>query len=99
MADGPLANELWFGLGLIVVGWDLDSPAEYRAYSAPEVYAAFSSALAEGRSNDQLGHGQLLQLEEDLERQKRLIGMIERSWSWRLTAPLRGAKRLMGHFR
>jgi len=101
MADGPQANELWCGLGLIVAGWDLVAPDNHRAYSVREVYDAFSSALGEGGLNDQLqlGYGQLLQLEEDLARQKRLLGMMERSWSWRLTAPLRGAKRLVRHGR
>lgn len=96
LRDGPQANELWYGLGLVVTGQPLaDDEPWPAAYPAPTVYAAFSRALREeGILADALGHRQLLDLEEQLEEQRRLVAVMERSLSWRVTAPLRRVRGL-----
>jgi len=95
MREGPIRDLLWTGLGVVVTGADFEGPSRALAYPAPEVYEAFSSALVAGSYVPQrLGHEQLVQLEQHAETERKLVEMMERSWSWRLTAPLRSAKRL-----
>jgi hypothetical protein len=90
MSEGPQKNELWYGLGLVVTGWDLAGDQPWPpAYSASDVYASFATALAEGESISRPGYGQLRELEEHLAAQRELVKLMERSWSWRLTAPVR----------
>jgi hypothetical protein len=96
MSEGPQKDELWYGLGLIVTGWDLVGAEPWpTAYSASDVYAAFATALAAGEPTSRLGHGQLRELEEQLTTQRDLVKLMERSLSWRLTRPVRGVAELL----
>jgi Methyltransferase domain len=46
MREGPRRGELWNGLGLIVVGWEVAvSEVHEPTHRAPDVYTAFSRAL------------------------------------------------------
>ncbi len=59
------------------------------------VYEGFSRARVDaGESSDRLGFGQLVELQRDLGTQKELVRVMERSVSWRVTAPLRRLKAL-----
>jgi hypothetical protein len=96
MSEGPQKDELWYGLGLVVTGWELAGDQAWPpAYSASDVYAAFATELAEGESISRLGYGQLRELEEQLAAQRELVKLMERSWSWRLTAPARSLAHLV----
>jgi hypothetical protein len=95
MRHGPQADELWYGLGLVVTGWDFERDEWPEAYGAPEVYDAFAATRAAGDESRRPGYGQLLELEHELEVQKELRRLMERSLSWRVTAPLRGARGLL----
>jgi hypothetical protein len=90
MSEGPQKDELWYGLGLVVTGWDLVGDEGWPpAYSAPDVYAAFAAVLAEGEPTRRIGYGQLRELEDQLADQRELVKLMEHSWSWRLTTPMR----------
>jgi methyltransferase family protein len=89
----PGKNELWHGLGLIVTEWEIDDPAPWpQVHPAPDVYAAFASALADRDAARSPDYRQLLALEEALAVQRRVVRLMERSWSWRVTAPLRSLR-------
>ena len=95
VSEGPQKDELWYGLGLVVVGWELGEGAAWpRAYAAPNVYDAFSKALVASGAPEPLGYTKILDLERELAGQRELLRLMERSWSWRLTAPLRAARGL-----
>ena len=95
MCEGPQENELWYGLGLVVTGWELEDAAWARAYAAPKVYESFGEALVRtGRVTQRLGYDQFVELELELEEQRNLVKVMEGSLSWRLTAPLRGTRSL-----
>lgn len=100
MREGPQKDEYWSGLGIIVTGAELDVPSWPSAYPVSRVYEGFSSSRVDAaESSEALGTRQLVELEEQLATQKDLLRLMEASWSWRLTAPLRSARRLMrrGH--
>ncbi len=95
MREGPVKDEYWSGLGLIVTGGGLDLHQPWSAYAVPHVYEGFSTALAAaGENSDPLSLGRISELEQELAVQRDILELIESSWSWRLTAPLRAAKRL-----
>jgi hypothetical protein len=93
MADGPQKDELWYGLGLVVVGWDLGDDADWpQPYPAPDVYGAFSEARpGAGKASERLGYTQLLDVERDLAVERDVVRLMQSSLSWRMTAPLRRA--------
>jgi hypothetical protein len=92
MSEGPQKDELWYGLGLVVTGWDILGDEDWPpSYSARDVYAAFADVLAEGEPTSRIGYGQLRELEDQLADQRELVRLMERSWSWCLTSPLRSA--------
>ena len=96
MREGPQKDELWYGLGMIVTGWKLDDASWPPAYAGPQAYAALSEVLVSGGAIDQrLGYQQLVEVESWLEDQRRLTQLMKRSWSWRITSPLRRAKGLI----
>ena len=95
MREGPYRDEHWSGLGLIVVG-DTALPEAHQAYPAPDVYRAFSHVrMTSGESSEPLGEAQRLELEREVERQRALVQLMERSFSWRITSPLRRLKAVM----
>jgi hypothetical protein len=93
MREGPQIDELWYGLGLVLTGDELVGPTWPRAYAAPEVYDTFSDTR-QGHRGQRLGYGQLVELQREVAVHKELVRLMERSWSWRLTAPLRAARRV-----
>ena len=105
MSEGAQKDELWYGLGLVLTGWEVGDDADQpRAYPAPDVYAAFSDSLQrEGSARHRLGHTQLLDLERELAVERELVRLMQTSLSWRLTAPLRAindvARRIRGRRR
>ena len=96
MREGPSMGELWSGLGLIVTGWEIHAePSWPRAYSAADAYAALGNVLAGSDPTLRPGHVQLLKLQRELDDQLNLVKLMERSLSWRITAPLRAARELV----
>ena len=94
MREGPLKDECWSGLGIIVTGVGLNLSPPPGAYAVPRVYEGFSKTLVDaGKSIDPLSTGQLAELEQELAMQKDLMRLMTSSWSWRVTAPIRAAKR------
>jgi hypothetical protein len=92
MREGPQKNELWWGLGIVVLGEPLDSEWP-TPYSARDVYAGFSRSLTEsGSIEEPIGYGQLVELHDEIASLKSLVRKMERSASWRLTRPLREIK-------
>jgi len=92
MREGPQENELWWGLGIVATGprFEADWPTPY---SAPEVYAGFSSSLRQaGAIHEPLGYGQLVELHDEIATLKSLVRKMESSISWRLTRPLRSVR-------
>jgi hypothetical protein len=91
---GPYEDELWSGLGIVLTGWGGVTYGQSitPAYSAPEVYGAFADALSGGDPVRRPGYGQVLELERDLATARGLVDVMERSLSWRITAPLRSGR-------
>ena len=74
MSEGPQKDELWYGLGLVIAGWELDEGVIHpHAYSAPSVYDAFANALVSDGTAHRLGYTQVLDLERDLAGQRKLL--------------------------
>jgi hypothetical protein len=93
MREGEKQNQAWNGLALIVTGWDLPGESVYpRGYPAFEVWEAFSRSLGE---HDPITAAQVAYVERQFETQRNLVQLMEQSLSWRVTAPLRAAKRLV----
>lgn len=98
--EGPNKDELWHGLGLIVTGWEIgEASPSPQVYAAPDVYAAFASVRGAGNVAQRPGYNQLLELEHDLAVQREVVKLMERSWSWRLTAPLRNLRKIVRRLR
>lgn len=97
MKEGTKGDERWFGLGVVVTGReDLNTTDVWPSmYSAQEVYARFDGLRSSEGPTWVESKRQLLRLEEELALQRRLIKLIERSWSWRLTTPLRWLRQLI----
>ncbi len=92
MREGPQKNEFWWGLGIVVTGDGLQADWP-TPYSAPEVYAGFSRSLNQaGAIEEPFGHGQLVELHEEIADLKSLVRKMENSVSWRLTRPLRSIR-------
>jgi hypothetical protein len=96
--DGPQANKLLWGLGMVVTG-DRLGVAWPTQYSAPELYAGLSRSLVEsGAIDEPFGSSQLVELHDEVAHLKSVLRRMERSASWRVTRPLRdlkaGARRL-----
>jgi hypothetical protein len=90
--EGALKDELWSGLGLLVVGWKLGPEDHWPGvYPMPEVYDTFGEVLSRGDETQKPGYGQVLELDHELAVQRDIVRVMERSLSWRLTSPLRAA--------
>jgi hypothetical protein len=91
---GPFHHELWGGIGVVVV----DDRPDGRARVAPSQKGAFydlftllapvRDALVAGEHGGAAG-------EDELARVRAELAQLQRSASWRVTAPLRHAKRLL----
>jgi hypothetical protein len=91
---GSFDHDLWGGLGLVLTGWDVrPAPKDGRPlYDAVDVFSTFRSALAERGDIERPRYGELGELERQLADARASMRLMESSWSWRVTAPLRGLK-------
>jgi hypothetical protein len=90
MTEGPEQDELWYGLGVVVVGHEVDIGPWPSAYDASTAYRALSRALEqEGQLDEPIGYGQYVELQGDVAELSRVIDGMQRSLSWKVTAPLR----------
>jgi hypothetical protein len=100
MSEGKSQDDLLSGLGLIVTApanSDWDWP---RAYQAADVYEAFSAERIEsGHASKPLGYPRVEDLEREVAAQRRRIGELETSWSWRVTRPFRVVGRAVSRLR
>lgn len=93
MTEGPERDELWYGLGVVVVGHDLDIGPWPSSYDASTAYRALSRALEQdGRLEEPIGYGQYVELQSDVAELRRVIDGMQRSLSWKVTAPLRALR-------
>jgi hypothetical protein len=100
MTEGPERNELWYGLGLVVVGHEVEIGPWPAAYSASEAYRALSSALeSEERIEEPIGYGQYVELQGHVVELRNVITSMETSLSWSLTRPLRALASAARRFR
>jgi hypothetical protein len=94
--EPSLLHELWGGLGLVLVdsarGADhADHPCQARYYEAFGLLSRARVAILDeesGRGTEQ----RLEQLEEELRTARESLDSVQRSASWRVTAPLRALK-------
>lgn len=104
--EDRLLNELWGGLGLVVVdasrlAYGRGDPMQQRVYPAAQLFARVRDQIvaeqrAEGSSGDAGSEetaDEVMRLRAEIEHQRDLQAAMKRSLSWRLTAPLRAAKR------
>jgi hypothetical protein len=89
--EGPQANELWYGLGIVATGPVLPAPVWPPTYAVPDVYAAFAQSEATA-SGKRPGAEQVRELEREVATQREVLRLMQQSWSWRLTRPLRWAR-------
>ena len=93
--EGPLENRRWDGLGLVVTGWSYPSEDVPPVYAGPDVVDAFLRSLGDNSGGRRSEYQELALLEEEVESLRRQLTLMERSWSWRITAPLRASRSLI----
>ena len=108
-ATEPFVGQLWGGFGVVLLDSARDlgiaasiegDPRYFDAHSMIERLggscdrAASPAASAEGGAAGDAEH-RAETLAAQLDEQRRLLESVERSASWRLTAPLRAAKRAL----
>jgi len=91
--EGPWKGEAWCGLGLIATGQALEDRRWPAKYAMPEITARFRDPPASASSPEAFGLARAAPLEQEIWDLKQLVSGMERSWSWRMTRPLRRAKR------
>ncbi len=94
---GPFDHDLWGGLGLVVTGWELERSTRggaSRIHDALEVYSTFRRALEDGEAAERPRYGEIRALERKLADAHASMSLMERSLSWRVTAPLRRVRGL-----
>lgn len=100
---GDFHHQLWGGLGLVVVdaaGGSLVAPSRTgeRFYDLFEIVSAVRDEMAareqgSGAQPDGQGNGaEVLRLRDELAQSQRALDEVQRSLSWRVTAPLRAFK-------
>jgi hypothetical protein len=89
VASGPFAGQMWGGFGLIGVDADAVVPGQppQGQRERYESYDALRALVAPAEDAERL--------HADLERARRVMADLQCSLSWRLTAPLRAAKRAL----
>jgi hypothetical protein len=96
MAEGEKKDQTWGGFALIATGWDNVESVYPHRYPAPLVWEAFSRSLG---ADDPITATQVAYVEEQYETERNLVRLMESSLSWRITKPLRTAKRLRRRLR
>ena len=90
MTEGPEQNELWYGLGVVVTGHDVEVGPWPDAYPGSEVYRGFSLALErKEKIEEPIGYGQYVELQGDVSELQKVVELMQESLSWKLTKPLR----------
>jgi hypothetical protein len=84
---GHFDGQLWGGLGLVITG-----DRDLHGYGGSPAQTRYREAYAFIHDARRL-RGELAQALSQLERTQRGLAAMESSWSWRLTTPLRWAKR------
>jgi Methyltransferase domain len=95
---GEFDHDLWGGLGLVVTGWDVVQPVRGGArprYDAVDVFATFRRSVANGADAEAPRYGEIHRLEAQIADVRRSLRLMERSLSWRITAPLRSVRTLL----
>jgi hypothetical protein len=87
VADGPFAGQMWGGFGLIEVDADADQPPR----SQRERFESFDAL----RTLVEPDQEEPERLRAELERARGVMADLQSSLSWRMTAPLRAAKRAL----
>jgi hypothetical protein len=88
--EGRFADNQSWGLGIVITGWEIGEtwPSSYAAHT---VYRAFAESEAASKLGVHVDQPRLLAFDRDLAIQQRLVADLRRTWSWRLTKPLRMA--------
>lgn len=96
-AEEYLRNELWGGLGLVLVDPAHPGTVHERQYrpTPPLLALARERILADGGLPPPRRNGELARVRAELDHVQRTLSAITASPSWRLTAPLRAAKARM----
>jgi hypothetical protein len=84
VASGPFAGQLWGGFGLIQVDVSHTGPPLVQS-ERHEAYDALRTLVEPA--------DEPARLQAELDRARRVLGDVQSSASWRVTAPLRAAKR------
>jgi len=92
--EGPWNGESWCGLGLIVTGEAIEGRLWPVKYPMSEITRRFRDPLASSSSREASGLAHVAALEQEIWDLKQLVKGMKRSWSWRLTGPLRAARAL-----
>jgi hypothetical protein len=101
--QGEFADELWGGLGLVLVNagggrWRGDSVYDDHRFDAYEMIRRMGGSFgADGSPSDQeaesYGVRRIQALSDELHRLRGILDEMHRSLSWRMTEPLRALKR------
>jgi Methyltransferase domain len=101
--QGEFADELWGGLGLVLVNasggrWRGDSVYDDHRFDAYEMIRRMGGSFsADGTSRDEdaesYGVRRIQALSDELHRLRGILDEMHRSMSWRMTEPLRALKR------
>lgn len=88
-------HDFWGGLGLVATGWRIErgSPRTTQPiYDAVDVFSTFRQTLEGGAEVERPRYGEINALERQLADARASMRLMERSLSWRITAPLRRAR-------
>jgi Methyltransferase domain len=91
----PLLHELWGGLGLVIVdatAGATGSPHQRKVFPAQKLLVSARDHLTGVDRCTRTG-AQIAHLESELAQHRQWLESVQSSWSWRITAPLRAAKR------
>jgi hypothetical protein len=103
--SGPFADQLWGGLGLVLIDDEGERPrgdsahdeVRYDQYEMiRRMGGSFSGTPGAGTADaEAYGMRRIQALSDELHRMRGLLDEVLRSGSWRMTAPLRSMKRAL----
>jgi len=93
-------DEFGRGLGIVVIGWDLEAADWPPRYRATDIWATFADALSRGEepttgTRGRAAYATHLELQELVAAQRSELNALRSSWSWRVTKPLRVVQHLL----